>query len=74
MNGITLSGDLPTTELTRWRLKTEDGRQTWHYLRTDEEVAAWPQSVADKHHLGLPTVRPMSSPPFFFHRWQLIRG
>lgn len=46
------------TDYTRWRLLDEDGRHTWHYLATDEAVAAWPQSVADKFHLGLPTVSP----------------
>jgi lanosterol synthase len=44
------------TDYSRWRLLDEAGRQTWHYLRTDEEVKSWPQSVADKYHLGLPTV------------------
>jgi lanosterol synthase len=50
------SGD-EKTDYTRWRLLDENGRQTWHYLETDEEVKNWPQSVADKHHLGLATVR-----------------
>jgi lanosterol synthase len=45
------------TDYARWRLLDERGRQTWHYLRTDEEVKNWPQSVADKWFLGLPTVR-----------------
>jgi lanosterol synthase len=45
------------TDYSRWRLLDEAGRQTWHYLRTDEEVKKWPQSIADKFHLGLPTVR-----------------
>ena len=45
------------TDYSRWRLLDEDGRHTWHYLRTDKEVEAWPQTVADKFHLGLPTVR-----------------
>jgi len=44
------------TDLERWRLLDEKGRQTWHYLRTDAEVEKWPQSVADRHHLGLPLV------------------
>jgi lanosterol synthase len=44
------------TDYSRWRLLDERGRQTWQYLRTDEEVKKWPQSVADKYHLGLPTV------------------
>lgn len=44
------------TDYSRWRLLDESGRQTWHYLKTDDEVKNWPQSAADKHHLGLPTV------------------
>lgn len=51
------------TDLTRWRLLDERGRQTWHYLSTDEEVRAWPQSLCDKHHLDLPLVGMHQSPP-----------
>ncbi|KAI9844859.1 MAG: Lanosterol synthase (Oxidosqualene--lanosterol cyclase) [Thelocarpon superellum] len=46
-----------TTEPSRWRLLDEAGRQTWHYLSLDE-VESWPQTVADKYHLGLPTGMP----------------
>ena len=45
------------TDYSRWRLLDVAGRQTWHYLQTDEEAKKWPQSTADKFHLGLPTVR-----------------
>jgi len=51
------SGGDEKTDYTRWRLLDERGRQTWHYLETDEQVKNWPQSAADKYHLGLPTVR-----------------
>lgn len=44
------------TDLTRWRLLDEHGRQTWHYLESEEEAKKWPQSVADRHFLGLHTV------------------
>lgn len=44
------------TDYSRWRLLDESGRQTWHYLTDENEVKAWPQSIADKYHLGLPTV------------------
>lgn len=47
---------LQKTDYTRWRLLDESGRQTWHYLTNDNEVKKWPQSVADKYHLGFPTV------------------
>ena len=55
----------PTTDLQRWRLRNERGRQTWHYLTTDKELEAWPQTVADKHFLGLPLVRSIAW--FFLH-------
>ena len=45
------------TDLKRWRLLDERGRQTWHYLEKDEDVARWPQSNADKYFLDLPLVR-----------------
>ena len=45
------------TDYTRWRLLDEEGRQTWHYLEDDEDVKEWPQSIADKYFLDLPTVR-----------------
>lgn len=49
------NGDLKT-DYSRWRLLDDRGRQTWHYLENDEENEKWPQSVADKYFLGLPTV------------------
>lgn len=51
------------TDHTRWRLKDDRGCQTWHYLDSDEEVKAWPQSVADKHFLGMNTVSPRLARP-----------
>lgn len=44
------------TDHTRWRLKNDDGRQTWHYLESDEELKAWPMTAADKYFLGQDTV------------------
>lgn len=41
---------------TRWRLKADDGRHTWHYLDDDAAVQKWPQSYADKWYLDLPLV------------------
>ncbi|KAI9845829.1 MAG: Lanosterol synthase (Oxidosqualene--lanosterol cyclase) [Sclerophora amabilis] len=46
------------TDYSRWRLLDERGRQTWHYLESDEQVKEWPQTVADRYHLGLPTNLP----------------
>ncbi|PYH98377.1 lanosterol synthase [Aspergillus ellipticus CBS 707.79] len=51
------NGDLKT-DYSRWRLRDDRGRQTWHYLESDEENGQWPQSVADKYFLGLPTELP----------------
>jgi lanosterol synthase len=45
------------TDMGRWRMLDERGRQTWHYLEDDEEAKKWPQSTADKWYLGLQTVR-----------------
>ncbi|RMD43678.1 hypothetical protein DV735_g1480, partial [Chaetothyriales sp. CBS 134920] len=50
------------TDYSRWRLRDEEGRHTWHYLTTDEELKEWPQTTYDKYHLGLPTGLP-SLPP-----------
>jgi lanosterol synthase len=52
------SASKPFTDYSRWRLLVNDGgRHTWHYLRTDEECARWPQNYVDKFWLGLETVR-----------------
>lgn len=55
-------GQEEATDLRRWRLLDERGRQTWHYLEKDEDLARWPQSTADKYFLELPLVRQCSSP------------
>ena len=44
------------TDTSRWRLLDERGRQTWHYLETQDEVKSWPQSHADRYFLNLPMV------------------
>jgi lanosterol synthase len=44
------------TDYLRWRLLDDRGRQTWHYLESDEENEKWSQTIADRHHIGLPTV------------------
>ncbi|GJJ11226.1 hypothetical protein Clacol_005458 [Clathrus columnatus] len=51
------------TDYSRWRLKADDnGRHVWHYLKTDEECAAWPQTTYDKYWLGLDTNMPALPP------------
>lgn len=47
----------PQTDYSRWRLRDDRGRQTWHYLESDEELKRWPMTTADKYFLGLDTVR-----------------
>lgn len=42
---------------TRWRMKADGGRHTWHYLDDDEAAEKWPQSDAVKWYLGLDLVR-----------------
>lgn len=54
-DGTTKEGQ-ETTNINQWRLLDVRGRQTWHYMRTDEDVKAWPQTAADRYHLGLPLV------------------
>lgn len=44
------------TDYSRWRLRDDRGCQTWHYLQSEEEVKAWPQSAADRYFLGMETV------------------
>jgi lanosterol synthase len=44
------------TDYSRWRMRDDEGRQTWHYLEDDEAVKKWPQTSADKYFLGLPLV------------------
>lgn len=74
-----------TTDRSRWRLLDEQGRHTWHYLETDEQIKAWPQSIADKYHQGLetdlPSLPPASKPSEavenclqFYSRLQLPAG
>lgn len=44
------------TDVKKWRLLDERGRQTWHYLSSEKQAKAWPQSTVDRYHLGLPLV------------------
>lgn len=44
------------TDYARWRMRDDESRHTWHYLESDEELKAWPQTAADKYFLGLPLV------------------
>lgn len=45
------------TDLTRWRMKDDESRHTWHYLEDDKAAEEWPQSHAEKWYLNLPMVR-----------------
>ncbi|ELR10814.1 cycloartenol synthase [Acanthamoeba castellanii str. Neff] len=53
------------TDLRRWKLKVDEGRQVWHYIDGDEPVQ---QSLTDKYTLGLlsdedvPPTDPASTP------------
>jgi hypothetical protein len=44
------------TDLTRWRMKDDESRHTWHYLEDDKAAEEWPQSYAEKWYLNLPLV------------------
>ncbi|KAF2021085.1 terpene synthase [Aaosphaeria arxii CBS 175.79] len=63
-NGVVKGSDFvnATTDRSRWRLKDDRGCQTWHYLETDEEVEAWPQTAADRYFLGIETGLPKLQP------------
>lgn len=45
------------TDFSRWRMRDDESRHTWHYLEDDTEAKKWPQTLADKYFLGLPLVR-----------------
>jgi lanosterol synthase len=56
-NGSTgLNKKIEKTDYSRWRLENIRGCQIWKYMESDEANKAWPQSVADKYHLGMDTV------------------
>jgi lanosterol synthase len=56
-SAIGVPGD-EKTDYTRWRLKDDRGCQTWHYLESDDELAKWPQTAADRYFLGFDTGLP----------------
>lgn len=43
-------------DYTRWRLKDDDSRHTWHYLVGEKEARDRPQTYAEKYFLNLPLV------------------
>lgn len=46
------------TDPTRWRMKDDESRHTWHYLEDDEAAKEWPQGFAEKYYMNLPLVCP----------------
>jgi hypothetical protein len=55
-----------TTDHTRWRLKDDDSRHTWHYLPDEEACKDWPQSYAEKSYLDLPLVSNSFFPQIYY--------
>ncbi|KAJ0424939.1 terpenoid cyclases/protein prenyltransferase alpha-alpha toroid [Aspergillus carlsbadensis] len=53
---------LENLDRSRWRLKNENGRHTWHYLEDDNAARRWPQTLADKYYLGFPLNLPHLPP------------
>ncbi|KAK7432419.1 Lanosterol synthase (Oxidosqualene--lanosterol cyclase) [Neonectria magnoliae] len=51
------------TDRTRWRVKDDDSRHTWHYLADDQAAKEWPQSYAEKYYLNLPLDLPVLPNP-----------
>ncbi|KAH8646798.1 terpenoid cyclases/protein prenyltransferase alpha-alpha toroid [Xylariales sp. PMI_506] len=73
------------TDNTRWRLRDNDSRHTWHYLSAEEAARHGPQSAAEKYFLGLPldnaSLPRVTSPSIaaqngfaFFERLQMPSG
>lgn len=60
-NGVIRNAKRPRieerTDYTRWRMRDDESRHTWHYIEDDEAAKKWPQTYADKYYLGLPLVR-----------------
>lgn len=46
----------PATDLTRWRLRNELGRQTWTYFQAEDDPGR-EQTGLEAHSLGLDTVK-----------------
>ncbi|PHH87373.1 hypothetical protein CDD83_8960 [Cordyceps sp. RAO-2017] len=51
------------TDRTRWRMRDDDSRHTWHYLTDEQAAQHWPQSLAEKYYLNLPLNLPDLPPP-----------
>jgi hypothetical protein len=51
------------TDLRRWKLQVDEGRQVWQYIDGDEPVQ---QSLTDKYALGLLTVHTHTLLPLSF--------
>ncbi|KAH7033612.1 squalene/oxidosqualene cyclase [Microdochium trichocladiopsis] len=73
------------TDRTRWRMRSDKGSHTWHYLEDDAAAKKWPQSEADKWFLGMDTNLPKLPKPStpldavrngltFFEKLQLPSG
>jgi lanosterol synthase len=55
---------IPTKiDRSRWRMHSDSGRHTWHYLDDDEAAKEWPLSLADKYYLNIPLVTLLASHP-----------
>ncbi|KAJ1966502.1 Lanosterol synthase (Oxidosqualene--lanosterol cyclase), partial [Dimargaris xerosporica] len=56
--------DLIPTDLTRWRLNVNKGRQTWEYLPSTAVAASRPQTDSERYWLGFPveSVGPTTAP------------
>ncbi|XP_075870113.1 lanosterol synthase [Nelusetta ayraudi] len=52
----------PATDLSRWRLSNQEGRQTWRHLE-DGEAPDRPQTMLEAHSLGLDTSEFVSASP-----------
>lgn len=63
----------PATDLSRWRLTNDEGRQTWRYVE-DQDTPDREQTMLEAHSLGLDTVRFKSlTLKCFCSSWRWIR-
>ncbi|KAF9114734.1 Lanosterol synthase (Oxidosqualene--lanosterol cyclase) [Mortierella sp. AM989] len=61
MTGATIDTNHIPTDRTRWRLRVDEGKQTWHYI-SEEESKANPQTDIDKYWLDLKLDAPKLTP------------
>lgn len=60
----------PATDLSRWRLTNNEGRQTWSYVE-ENDTPDREQTMLEAFSLGLDTVRPPSA--CILEQWYFVK-